>query len=154
MAALNGGFSWRPQDHPPQSLGTGEPGGPSLGEGAHPICWAAGGQAVPSLGLRVGGRAGHSWYGVMRWGVWAAGRTGEWGARHPWEPTAGLPTRAWGPGQAPLQHQGTGVGRGAGASRGPTPSHLSFPCRAYRNSNTELLFLEEMLQNDNETFPL
>lgn len=144
------------QGRSPQSLGAGQPDGPSLGEGAHPICWAGGGQATPSLGLQVGDRAGHSWYGVMMWSVWSVcgcGLDRGVGAHHLWEPTAGLPTRLGAQDGLPFSTKGLGSGRG-GASRGPTPSNLSFPCQAYRNGNTELMFSEEMLRNANETFPL
>lgn len=75
---------------------------------------------MPTLGLRVGDMAGHSWYGVMMWGVWAAGRTGEWGLA-----CSGLRTRLGAQDGLPFGTRGLGSGRG-GASRGPTPSHLSF----------------------------
>lgn len=117
------------QGHSPQSLGAGQPDGPSLGEGAHPICWAGGGQATPSLGLQVGDRAGHSWYGVMMWSVWAAGWTGELGLT-----ISGSPLQASPPGLGPRTGSPSAPrdwGRGGAVPAGDPP-HPTSPFLARR----------------------
>ena len=93
---------------------------------------------MPTLGLRVGDMAGHSWYGVMMWGVWAAGRTGEWGLA-----ISGSPLQASAPGLgprmgSPLAPGYWGQGGVVPAGDPPHPTSLSLP--AYRNGNRAHVF--------------